>query len=370
MLSLLLLDSDATPWVEPLDLLSIQPAARPEPGRIILAEADGAPLLTRAIVELSDGQWRARRDRVDADERVVSPLGVAVRIHQRDGVLELTRRWWRCAGRLIALFSSAPRIAAVLAQLFAIGRKLAHPLTPPLALGPPDKLTAGVREKYDRPSEVEAYHGGLDEGLDPVESEAVRVFKPRDRILDVGCGAGREAVALALSGFNVIAIDIVPAMVERARQNANARGVEIEFRVMGTDSLAFPAETFGGVYIGWQIYSHIPGRDGRTETLRRIRQLLKRDGVLLLFQSWRGYTTWISRARLVDGLRRFGRLFLSDALSEPGDDLIRGVTESGVYLPLAFYHHFRGAEEIRLELEAGGFVESHTEDGLWICRPA
>jgi SAM-dependent methyltransferase len=369
-LSLLVFDSDVTPWVEPLDLLSIQPAIPPKPGRIILAEADGTPLLTRAIAELPNGRWRARQDRVDAGERFVSPLGVAVRIHRTDGTLELTRRWWRFAGRLVSRFSSAPRIAAVLAQLFAIGRKLAHPFTPPLSLGAQDELIVTVTEKYDRQSEVDAYHGGLDEGFDPVEFKAVRSFKPGGAILDIGCGAGREAVALALSGFNVVAIDIAPAMVERARQNAKARGVEIEFRVMGTDGLDFPPETFDGVFIGWQIHSHTPGRDRRIETLRRIRQLLKRDGVLLLFQSWREYTTWVSRARLVDGLRRLGRLFMGDALSEPGDDLIRGVTAGGAYLPLAFYHHFHNADEVQLELEAGGFVTSHTEDGLWVCRPA
>jgi ubiquinone/menaquinone biosynthesis C-methylase UbiE len=368
-LSLLVFDSDATPWVEPLDLLSIQPAAQPEPGRIILAEAHGTLLLTRAIAKLPNGQWRARQDRVNADERIVLPLGVAISIHRTDGTLELAQPWWRFAGRLVSSLSRTPRIAAWVALLFAIGRKLAHPFTPPLFLGPPDTLIAGVREKYDQPSEIQAYSSTIAEGLDPAESEAIQSFKPGGTILDIGCGAGREAVALAVSGFKVVAIDISPSMIERARQNASAKGVEIEFYAMGADTLAFPPEVFDGVFIGWEIYGHIPGRHRRIDALRRVRQLLERDGILLFLQSWRGYTTWVSRARLVDSLRRFGRLVFRDSLSEPGDDLLRGVTASGAYLPFAFYHHFHDAQEIQLELEAGGFVASHTADGRWICRP-
>lgn len=45
------------------------------------------------------------------------------------------------------------------------------------------------------------------------------------RILEVGCGAGSTAVALAQRGFNVYAIDIVDPMVDLTRQLAGEAGV-------------------------------------------------------------------------------------------------------------------------------------------------
>ena len=48
-----------------------------------------------------------------------------------------------------------------------------------------------------------------------------RLFLPGDRILDIGCGTGEDAVHLAAGGVSVLAVDASPAMVARA----SARGV-------------------------------------------------------------------------------------------------------------------------------------------------
>jgi SAM-dependent methyltransferase len=46
--------------------------------------------------------------------------------------------------------------------------------------------------------------------------EAARLLAGRKTIVDVGCGAGRHAAALAAAGFDVVAIDASPAMLEVA----------------------------------------------------------------------------------------------------------------------------------------------------------
>lgn len=52
---------------------------------------------------------------------------------------------------------------------------------------------------------------------------------PRGRALDVACGAGRNALYLAASGYEVDAVDIAPFALERARATARERELEINW---------------------------------------------------------------------------------------------------------------------------------------------
>ena len=50
-------------------------------------------------------------------------------------------------------------------------------------------------------------------------------------VLDVSCGIGTQAIGLAQLGYNVTASDLSPEEIERAQQEAGARGMSIEFSV-------------------------------------------------------------------------------------------------------------------------------------------
>lgn len=52
---------------------------------------------------------------------------------------------------------------------------------------------------------------------------------PRGRALDVACGAGRNALFLAAEGFDVDAVDISAAALERAREHAEQAGLDINW---------------------------------------------------------------------------------------------------------------------------------------------
>jgi 2-polyprenyl-3-methyl-5-hydroxy-6-metoxy-1,4-benzoquinol methylase len=57
------------------------------------------------------------------------------------------------------------------------------------------------------------------------------------RVLDVACGTGMHAVALARRGYKVVGTDLSAGMVERARVNATAAGVDVRFEVAGFGEL-------------------------------------------------------------------------------------------------------------------------------------
>jgi SAM-dependent methyltransferase len=91
----------------------------------------------------------------------------------------------------------------------------------------------------------------------------IELLSPRDgdRMLEVGCGTGDEARAIArlvAPGGHVTAIDVSRTMIDDAR----ARGADgVTFEVADAHSLAFPDETFDGCRVD-RTLQHVadPGR--------------------------------------------------------------------------------------------------------------
>jgi SAM-dependent methyltransferase len=65
---------------------------------------------------------------------------------------------------------------------------------------------------------------------------------PGQRVLDVGCGPGRHAVALARRGIEVLGVDLSPDFVALAREAAAAEGLPARFEVRDVRELAVEAE--------------------------------------------------------------------------------------------------------------------------------
>ncbi len=65
-------------------------------------------------------------------------------------------------------------------------------------------------------------------------------LEPGDRILDLGCGTGEDALFLARAGYRVVGADFSPEMVRIARQKAAEEGLgeRTEFRRLDITSLA------------------------------------------------------------------------------------------------------------------------------------
>lgn len=116
------------------------------------------------------------------------------------------------------------------------------------------------------------------------------------RVLDMGCGPGFFSIILARAGFRVTAGDYTPAMLEEARENARAQGVEeaIEFQHMDAECLQAADATFD-VVVSRNLTWNLPRPErAYAEWLR----VLKPGGLLLNYDA-----NWY--AHLYDeGLRR------------------------------------------------------------------
>ena len=254
-------------------------------------------------------------------------------------------------------------------DLLEVLRRLRRPFTPSLYLGSVQACLAAVRDKYDRAAEARQHAALAGAGLEPVEREMVeRHVRPGSRILDIGCGAGREALGLARLGYRVVGIDVAPRMIEAARANAEREGLEIVFRVQSATELDEPPGSFDAAYWAGS-YHHIPGRALRVETLRRIGGALTADGILILMVAYRARGL-LSRSRLVDFLRSIGARLPRLRLSEPGDGYMLAVSDASDPREPCFFHYFDGPREVQAELEAAGFTAEEASSGWWLCRPA
>ncbi len=72
-------------------------------------------------------------------------------------------------------------------------------------------------------------------------------WKPGTRILDIGCGAGTNALFLSRAGFRAQGVDIAPGAIAAAKRRAERLSASVEFRISDALQLPFPARCFGGV---------------------------------------------------------------------------------------------------------------------------
>ncbi len=76
-------------------------------------------------------------------------------------------------------------------------------------------------------------------------------------LLDVGCGAGLAAEALARRHHTVTGIDLAPAVLDVARRHAEQSGAAITYRQAATSALVAEGQQFGAV-TALEVIEHAP----------------------------------------------------------------------------------------------------------------
>jgi len=253
--------------------------------------------------------------------------------------------------------------------------KFTHPLVWPVDLGPPERLLVQMATKYNQEQEVIYAAEQVEEGLEEIEQWLVEgPMARRGCVLDVGCGAGREAVALARLGYQVVGIDIASRMVEAAQHNAAQRGLEIVFMTLAAQEVTPQLGSFDYVLTTPGFYQCVPTRTMRVQTLRALSSALKPAGILFLSAPW--YVLWGRagyrpglRAKLVDGLRYLHRVLPGEHFtSEPGDQLLRTVSPVSDPTVTVFQHLFYKPAIIAEEIRRAGLSGEPIQYGMWNLR--
>lgn len=106
-----------------------------------------------------------------------------------------------------------------------------------------------------------------------------------DRLIDMGCGNGRDSVFFAENGRRVVAMDAVPAALNTARQLAGKRGVPLRTRRINLDSLretlaagALDARAQGSTDVYGRFLAHCLGHDSMDHFWRYSSMVLSSGG--------------------------------------------------------------------------------------------
>jgi SAM-dependent methyltransferase len=162
------------------------------------------------------------------------------------------------------------------------------------ARSPLDVARAGLMTTREKDSDRRALYArsavreftALDEniaaGLTLIEEIAAsRHLRPPARVLVLGCGPGRESLALARAGFTVTGLDREPGMLARARALAASAGLEIRF-VQGEATGFALGELFDCVIAFSGLYNMLLPGSARIDLLRGARAHLEPGGQIVL----------------------------------------------------------------------------------------
>ncbi|MFE6736700.1 class I SAM-dependent methyltransferase [Microbacterium sp. NPDC057650] len=208
-----------------------------------------------------------------------------------------------------------------------------------------DQLIARTRAWFEAPEQISLYSAEHLQGPTELESSLLERLRPRGwDILDLGCGAGRLAVPLALQGNRVTGIDVSRPLIDAARQFARDRDAgTVEFDVVAGAGIEFPPTSFDLV-LSVKHFCYIPGRERRRGLLNDVATVLRPGGRLVVtshlvpteaealeslrddpvhraaaaeftelepldtFSDGQGYVHWFTRGSLLDELSVFGRI--------------------------------------------------------------
>lgn len=102
------------------------------------------------------------------------------------------------------------------------------------------------------------------------------LLSPGARVLDLGCGEGRDSVFFAAQGFAVIGVDASRAGIAKARRLAEARGVRVSWLVGDMARLAYRGP-FDLIYSCGSIH-YVPRRK-RARLFPRLQSLARPGGL-------------------------------------------------------------------------------------------
>jgi SAM-dependent methyltransferase len=198
-----------------------------------------------------------------------------------------------------------------------------------------DRLLGRIRDTWSARAEEwdarsEANRAAPDRPADLDRTWAALRLAPGARLLDAGCGTGQFALEFAARGCQVAAIDVSPAMIERAHAHGAERQIAVDWRIGDLARLPDADASFDAVMARVSLH-FVPDP---AAALRELGRVLRPDGRLFVsvpgalspiyHELWRRFVQ--PEAAIANGIMPWE---LERLLSEDGWKLLDGWGEFG-----------------------------------------
>jgi ubiquinone/menaquinone biosynthesis C-methylase UbiE len=148
------------------------------------------------------------------------------------------------------------------------------------------------------------------ENLAPTQSieKFIGLLPPQAKIIDLGCGSGRDAKIFTSMGADVVGIDYSSNLIEIAKSHAPLAN----FQLMDIEEMNFPASSFDGAWSACSL-AHI-SKSMLPDVLKKINFILKESGYFYLALK-KGAGEILERDSRYDGdFKKFWSFFGEDEL--------------------------------------------------------
>jgi ubiquinone/menaquinone biosynthesis C-methylase UbiE len=171
-----------------------------------------------------------------------------------------------------------------------------------------------------------------------------RAFPAPGRLVDLGCGTGRLCLHFAAKGYECVGVDLSDEMLARARGNATAARLPVEWvRANLVDLAGLPDAGFDYAACLFSTLGMVRGAENRAKVLANAFRLLKPGGGFVLHAHNRFFRGL--------GVRRLTGQFLRMLFERPAaGDVTMPQAYGGAPLTL---HHFTRWEVVNRLWEAG-----------------
>lgn len=120
-----------------------------------------------------------------------------------------------------------------------------------------------------------------EKGLKIWEKDVISKYFPiNSKILDIGCGMGREAFLLHDLGYKLLGIDISEEVILEAQTRAKESQRKVQFICTDGETLPFDDELFDVVIIWSQTLGLLYGEEKQTQLLKRCKRVLRDNGII------------------------------------------------------------------------------------------
>ncbi len=154
---------------------------------------------------------------------------------------------------------------------------------------PPASDAAALPSPYDAPELYDL----LFESFDFDRAFWLEVGREaRGPVLDLGCGTGRVLIPLLEAGVDADGVDLHPAMLERLKAKAEAKGFHPHLAAADMRDFTMPRR-YARVICAFNTFAHCGSIDDQIATLRCCREHLEPGGALVLHMAYPGVSLWL-----------------------------------------------------------------------------